>query len=205
MLSFAREAAMQTDQRIDAYIANAAPFARPILARLRASVHAALPQAEETIKWGMPHFTVSGKNVAGMAAFKAHCSFVIHGEGRQGGDAGMGQFGKIASLEQLPEEAALAESLRQAARRIDVQGSATTPRAKAAPKAPMPMPDDFASALEGNAAARVVFDGFAPSHRREYLEWITSAKREDTRAKRIAQALEWLAEGKKRNWKYEKC
>jgi uncharacterized protein YdeI (YjbR/CyaY-like superfamily) len=196
---------MQTDPRIDAYIANAETFARPILARLRTTVHAALPQVEETIKWGMPHFTVSGKNVAGMAAFKAHCSFVIHGEGRQGGDAGMGQFGKIASLEQLPEETALTESLRQAARRIDVQGSATTPRAKVPPKAPIPMPDDFARALAGSAAAQAVFDGFAPSHRREYLEWITDAKRAETRAKRIAQSLEWLAEGKKRNWKYEKC
>ena len=196
---------MQTDQRIDAYIANAAPFARPILTRLRASVHAALPHAEETIKWGMPHFTVSGKNVAGMAAFKAHCSFVIHGEGRQGGDAGMGQFGKIASLDQLPPEAALADSLKLAAARIATEGSATKPRARPAPKAPIAMPEDFAQALAANHAAQATFDAFAPSHRREYLEWITEAKREETRAKRIAQALEWLAEGKKRNWKYEKC
>jgi uncharacterized protein YdeI (YjbR/CyaY-like superfamily) len=196
---------MQTDPRIDAYIANAAPFARPILARLRAAVHAALPQAEETIKWGMPHFTHCGKNVAGMAAFKAHCSFVIHGEGRQGGDAGMGQFGKIASLDQRPEDGAIAEGLRQAAARIATQGSATTPRAKAAPKPPIAMPGDFADALAGNPTAQAAFDGFAPSHRREYLEWITEAKREETRAKRIAQSLEWLAEGKKRNWKYEKC
>jgi uncharacterized protein YdeI (YjbR/CyaY-like superfamily) len=196
---------MQTDQRIDAYIANAAPFARPILARLRAIVHAALPRAEETIKWGMPHFTVSGKNLAGMAAFKAHCSFVIHGEGRLGGDAGMGQFGKIASLEHIPDEAMLAESLKQAAERIESTGSAKTPRPKPAPKALVAMPDDFAEALAGNPAARAVFDGFAPSHRREYLEWITEAKRAETRAKRIAQSLEWLAEGKKRNWKYEKC
>jgi uncharacterized protein YdeI (YjbR/CyaY-like superfamily) len=196
---------MQTDPRIDAYIANAAPFARPILARLRAIVHAALPQAEETIKWGMPHFTVSGRNLAGMAAFKAHCSFVIHGEGRQGGDAGMGQFGKIAALDQLPDETALVESLKQAASRIAAERSATTPRTRAVPKAPIPMPDDFAQALAGSPAAQASFDGFAPSHRREYLEWITEAKRDETRAKRIAQAIEWLAEGKKRNWKYEKC
>jgi uncharacterized protein YdeI (YjbR/CyaY-like superfamily) len=196
---------MQTDPRIDAYIANAAPFARPILARLRAMVHSALPQAEETIKWGMPHFTVSGKNIAGMAAFKGHCSFVIHGEGRQGGDAGMGQFGKIASLDQLPGDAALTESLKQAVGRIATQGSATTSRAKPAPKAPIAMPDDFADALAGNPGARTTFDGLAPSHRREYLEWITEAKRDETRTKRIAQSLEWLAEGKKRNWKYEKC
>ncbi len=101
---------MKTDPRIDDYIAKAAPFARPILTRLREIVHAALPQAEETIKWSVPHFTVAGKNVAGMAAFKAHCSFAIHGEGRQGGDAGMGQYGKMASLAEIPSESELARA-----------------------------------------------------------------------------------------------
>lgn len=196
---------MPTDPRIDAYIAKAAPFAQPILAHLRQLVHAALPQAEETIKWSMPHFTHLGKNVAGMAAFKAHCSFAIHGEGRQGAEQGMGSFGKIASLEDLPSEAELKAKLQEAARRIDAQGRATTPRSKPAPKPEIPMPDDLAAELAQNSTARAAFDGFAPSHRREYLEWITEAKRPETRAKRVAQTVEWLAEGKKRNWKYEKC
>jgi uncharacterized protein YdeI (YjbR/CyaY-like superfamily) len=195
---------MHTDPRIDAYIAKAAPFAQPILTRLRAVVHAALPGAEETIKWGMPHFTVGGKNVAGMAAFKAHCAFTVHGEGR-GGSEGMGQHGKLTSVADIPPEAELAAKLKDAVGRIESEGSAAPKRAKAAPKPEIAMPEDFAAALAGNPQAKAALDGFAPSHRREYLEWITEAKREETRAKRIAQAVEWLAEGKKRNWKYEGC
>ena len=197
---------MNTDPRIDAYIAKAAPFARPILTQLRAIVHETLPGAEETIKWSMPHFTHGGKNVAGMAAFKAHCSFAIHGEGRQGSEqAGMGSFGKITAMTDLPPENDLRAKLQAAAERIATQGSATTPREKKPPKAEIAMPGDFAAALAGAPAAQSAFDRFAPSHRREYLEWITQAKREETRTKRIAQSLEWLAEGKKRNWKYENC
>ena len=198
---------MISDPRIDAYIDKAAPFAQPVLRHLRALVHRSLPQAEETIKWGMPHWTVGGKNVAGMAAFKAHCAFTIHGDGRQGAgqSEGMGSCGKIASLENLPPDAELAARLEAAARRVATHGSAAKPRRKTAPKFEIAMPDDFAQALAGNAAAKATFDGLARSHRREYLEWITEAKRPETRARRVAQACEWLAEGKKRNWKYEKC
>ena len=195
---------MKTDPRIDAYIANAAPFAQPILTRLREIVHAALPGAEETIKWGMPHFMIGGKNVAGMAAFKAHCAFTVHGEGR-GGSEGMGQHGKLTSVADIPPEADLAAKLNDAVARIETAGSAAPKRAKSAPKAEIAVPDDFAAALASNPRAEATLEGFAPSHRREYLEWITEAKREETRAKRIAQAVEWLAEGKKRNWKYENC
>ena len=195
---------MNTDPRVDAYIANAAPFARPILIRLRAMVQAALPGAEETIKWGMPHFTYRGKNVAGMAAFKAHCAFTVHGEGRHGAE-GMGQHGKITSLADIPPEAELGTKLKNAVSRIENRGSAAPKRAKAAPKAEIPVPEDFSAALAGDAKAQAAFDSFAPSHRREYLEWITEAKREETRAKRILQAVEWLGEGKKRNWKYDNC
>ncbi|GGD91677.1 hypothetical protein GCM10011515_09200 [Tsuneonella deserti] len=195
---------MKTDPRIDAYIANAAEFARPILTRLRALVHSALPQAEETIKWSMPHFTVLGKNVAGMAAFKAHCAFTIHGEGRAGTE-GMGQHGKLASVEDIPPDAELVAKLIAATARIESDGSATKARSRSAPKTEIPMPEDFAAALAGNPQARATLEGFAPSHRREYVQWVTEAKREETRAKRIAQSVEWLAEGKKRNWKYERC
>jgi uncharacterized protein YdeI (YjbR/CyaY-like superfamily) len=195
---------MTTDPRIDAYIAKAAPFARPILTHLRTLVHRTLPDAEETIKWGMPHFTVRARNVCGMAAFKAHCALTIHGEGRVGGE-GMGQLGKVASLANLPPDELLAERLRDAAERIAMQGSASGKREKAPPRPEIPVPGDFAEALSEEPAAQATFDAFAPSHRREYLEWITDAKRKETRARRIAQSIEWLAEGKKRNWKYEKC
>ncbi len=195
---------MSADPRIDVYIAKAAPFAQPILTHLRTLVRKALPDAEETIKWGMPHFTYKGKNLTGMAAFKAHATFVIHGDGRQG-DA-MGQYGKIAKVTDLPSEAELTAKLLNAKARVDTAGTALKPKSNPkTPKAEIPMPDDFAAELAKAQGARERFDSWAPSHRREYLEWITEAKRSETRAKRIAQACAWIAEGKKRNWKYENC
>lgn len=191
---------MSTDPRVDSYIAKAAPFAQPILTHLRAVVAKSLPEADETIKWSMPHWMVGGKNVAGMSAFKAHCAFVIHGDGRQG-DA-MGQYGKIATMADLPTDTSLIAKLHDARDRL---AAGQPKKAKAPPKPEIPMPDDFAAALGAGGAAKDNFAHFAPSHRREYLEWVTTAKAEATRAKRIAQAVEWIAEGKKRNWKYENC
>jgi len=188
---------MICDPRIDEYIAKAAPFAQPILTHLRALVHQALPGAEETIKWGMPHFMVGGKNVVGLAAFKAHASVVIHHEERTG--EGMGALGKLASLADLPPDEELIARFQVG------QGALARPRPKPAPRPELPVPPALAAALDSAPAARAAFDSFAPSHRREYVEWIADAKREDTRAKRVAQAVEWLAEGKKRHWKYENC
>lgn len=196
---------MTTDPRIDAYIAKAAPFAQPILTHLRALVRRALPDTEEGIKWGMPHFMVGGKNVAGMSAFKAHCAFVIHGEGRQGDAEGMGGYGKVGSLADLPAEADLEERVREAAQRIAEGGTALKPKSAKPPKPEIAMPDDFAAALDAAPNAAATLSRFASSQRREYLEWVTEAKQPATRARRIAQAVEWLAEGKKRNWKYESC
>ncbi len=198
------EIAVATEPKIDAYIAKAAPFAQPILSHLRALVHTTIPGLDEAMKWGMPHFLYKGKNLAGMAAFKAHAAFILHGEGRQG--EGMGGYGKIASLEELPSDAVLKKAILAAKDRIDTEGTAT--KRKAAPKVPkaeIPTPDDLAAEFSRFQGARERFDAFAPSHRREYLEWIIEAKRPETRAKRIAQACEWIAEGKKRNWKYEDC
>ncbi|WP_260922844.1 YdeI/OmpD-associated family protein [Novosphingobium sp. 9] len=193
---------MGHDTRIDDYIAGGSDFARPILIHLRALCHQALPGCEEAIKWGMPHFTLAGKNVAGMAAFKAHCTFVIHGEGRQG-DA-MGQFGKITKLEDLPDDSILIGRLQEAALRIAETGTATKRPATREPRAEIPMPDDFAAALAAVPAAAQVFAGFSASARRDYLEWITEARTQATREKRMAEATVWIAAGKRRNWKYEK-
>ncbi len=188
---------MTRDPRIDEYIAKAAAFAQPILTHARALVHAALPGAEETIKWGMPHFVVEGRNIVGLAAFKAHASVIIHHEETAG--EGMGALGKLTSLADLPPD-------EQLIARFQARPAAlSAPRPKRAPKPEMPVPPAFAAALEAAPAARAVFDAFAPSHRREYVEWIADAKREETQTKRIAQAVEWLAEGRKRNWKYENC
>ncbi len=196
---------MPTDPRIDAYIEQAQPFARPILEHLREVVHCALPQADETIKWSMPHFTLNGKNVAGMAAFKGHAAFVIHGEGRQGpvDNNAMGQLGRLVTLDDLPSDASLSRTLSQAADRITNGVKTARPRSVFKPE--IPVPDDFADALAIASPAKRFFENLAPGHRREYLEWIVDAKKPETRRKRIAQAIVWLSEGKKRNWKYEAC
>jgi len=193
---------MTPDPRVDAYIAKAAPFAQPILAHLRALVHGTVPGLDEKLKWGVPHFIHRGKNLAGFAAFKAHAAFMIHGEGRQ--DEGMGSAGKIISLADLPPDAVLAERLLAAKARIEAGGRAAKPSAPKAAKPMIAMPDDFAAAL-ASADSRSSFDAFPPGAQRDYLEWVVEAKRPETRATRIATATEWIAEGKKRNWKYEKC
>ncbi|MBI2399169.1 MAG: YdeI/OmpD-associated family protein [Xanthomonadales bacterium] len=200
-----------TDPRVDAYIANAAEFARPILRRLRTLLHGALPEVEESIKWGMPHFLHEGKILCGMAAFKAHCAFGFwHGPavvGEAASDEAMGQFGRITELKQLPS-ATLIKSWVQTAIAARVAATAKPRVGKQAKvSAEVLVAEDLAAALakKSNLVARGVFDAFPPSAKREYSEWIVGAKQPATRARRLAQALEWLAEGKRRNWKYERC
>jgi uncharacterized protein YdeI (YjbR/CyaY-like superfamily) len=195
------------EPRIDTYIAKAQPFARPILEHVRERVHAALPEAEETLKWSMPAYTLGGKIVLITAAFKAHVALnfwrgqELRGEGANA-DA-MGQFGKIKSLEELPIDAELDRLIRDAA---DLAKTAPAPRkAKHEPKPAPELHPAFAAALAKAPKAKAALDGFPPSARRDYLEWIAEAKQDATRDKRIATAIEWLSEGKRRNWKYEKC
>lgn len=156
----------------------------------------------------MPAFMLGEKNIAGMAAFKAHCA-MIHGDGRLvergSGSRGMGRYGKLGALSDLPDNDVLEANLKNAAQRIVATGPAARPKAAATPKREIPMPGDFAAALTASPQAKTMFEGFAPGQRREYLEWVTGAKQAATRERRIAQAIEWLAEGKKRNWKYERC
>lgn len=199
------------DPRIDAYIAKSAEFARPILQQIRATVHAACPDVEETLKWSMPFFAYKGSPMCGMAAFKQHCSlhFWHHKElfGETAADAdeseGMGQFGKLVSVRDLPPKKALAAYVKKAMALIE--SGATRARPKAAPKPPPAVPDDLAALLaqKKHAAARKTFEGFGPGAQREYVAWITEAKTDATRQKRLATTLEWLAEGKSRNWKYQ--
>ena len=197
---------MKTDPRIDAYIAKAAPFARPILEHVRKRVHAAAPEAEETLKWSMPSFTIDGKILLGMAAFKAHAT-VNFWRGQELGIAGsgeaMGQLGKLTSLGDLPPDDQLDGLIRKG-----VELARTTPAPRKPKHEPKPAPGmhpDFARALGANPKAKAVLDGFPPSAQRDYLEWIAEAKQEATRAKRIATAVEWLSEGKRRHWKYQNC
>lgn len=195
------------DPRIDAYIAKAAPFAQPILEHLRKVIHEACPEVEEGLKWSMPFFSYKGSLLCNMAAFKQHCSFGfwLHKEVvSDAGDDGMGQFGKIATLKDLPAKKALVAHVKKAMSLID--GGVKQKRAAPA-KPPAVVPDDLAAALSQgkHAAARKAFDDFPPGAQREYVDWINEAKTDATRQKRLATTLEWLAEGKRRNWKYESC
>lgn len=198
---------MNMDARIDSKIETAAPFAQPILRRLREIMHAACPDSEEAIKWGMPAFLYRGKILANMAAFKSHAVFGIWRgpeADKETGKAGeaMGSLGRLTSLDDLPPTETLMRMIRDAMAVIEA-GSPRRATAKARPE--LAVPDDFRAAVRANAAAYKVFESFAPSHRRDYVEWIISAKRDDTRVRRIEQAVEWLSEGKKRHWKYENC
>jgi uncharacterized protein YdeI (YjbR/CyaY-like superfamily) len=195
------------DPRIDAYIAKAPPFAQRILAHVRERVHAAVPAAEETMKWSAPAFTLDGKILLIMATFKAHAALNFW-RGQEIGDGSaragaMGQFGRLTSLEDLPSDAELDSLIREAA-----ELSKTAPAPRKFKSAPNPAPElhpEFAAALSEAPKAKAALDGFPPSTQRDYFEWIAEAKQDATRAKRIATAIEWLSEGKRRNWKYEKC
>ncbi|MBJ6980898.1 YdeI/OmpD-associated family protein [Luteimonas sp. MC1572] len=195
------------DPRIDAYIARQADFAQPILNELRARVHAACADVEEAIKWGAPAFLYRGKLIAGMAGFKQHAAFNLW-LGKQVVEAnaalgqGMGQYGRLTSPADLPAKRETTRHVHAAMALVEAGGAA---RAVSAPKPPPSLPDDLAAAMATNAASQRTWDGFPPGKRREYAEWITEAKRDETRARRVAQSVEWLAEGKSRNWKYAKC
>lgn len=200
-----------TDPRVDAYIEKSAEFARPILRHIRQVMHAAAPEIEESIKWGMPSFGHKGI-VCNMAAFKQHCtlgfwkgSIVVPG-GKAADQDGMGQFGRITSVADLPPDDVLAGYVRTAVRLND-EGVQPPGRGKAKPaaeKKDLPVPDELVAALEQNEAAAAAWAGFSPSKRKDYVEWIIEAKSDATRRKRLDSAIEWISEGKGRNWKYER-
>jgi uncharacterized protein YdeI (YjbR/CyaY-like superfamily) len=199
------------DPRIDAYINKSAAFAQPILEHLRELVHKTVPDIEESIKWSMPFFTYKGQMFGNIAAFKAHCSFGLFGKAmrdqlkKDGFDSdGMGSLGKLTSVKDLPPNKVLVGYIKQAAALID-DGAKTMTRPKKAAKPAPEVPAELAAALKKNKAAQKVWADFSPSCQREYTEWITEAKREATRQSRITQAVEWIADGKQRNWKYQNC
>ena len=197
------------DPRIDAYIARSAGFARPILVHLRKIVHAGCPEVEETLKWSFPHFMYKGM-LGGMAAFKSHCTFgfwkaalIVDKNDRlaKREGAAMGQFGRITSIADLPSEEKLLQLVKRAAA-LNEQGVKLLRRPTSSGKSELKVPAYFMSALRRNKKAHETFQDFSPSNKREYLEWVTEAKGEDTRARRLATAVAWMAEGKIRNWKY---
>ncbi len=195
------------DTRVDAYIAKSATFAQPILRRLREIVHSACPVVEETIKWRFPNFMYKGM-LCHMAAFKQHCAFGFwHKAVRDAVSSskktdGMGQLGKITSLDDLPSDSTLKQHIRQAMKFNDAGVKSPRPKSKA--KQPLTVPMDVKQALKKHKQAQATFEAFSSSHRLEYIEWVIEAKQQATRDRRIATMLEWLAEGKSRNWKYER-
>lgn len=199
------------DPRIDAYIEKSAAFAQPILKHLRALVHRACPTATETMKWSFPHFMFEEKILCSMAAFKAHAAFGFWHQGMEKelgayakADEAMGLLGRITSVADLPADAALIKHIARAAA-LHASGAPARPRPAARPRPEAKIPADLATALRKNKSAAATFEKFPPSHRREYITWIVEAKREETREKRLATTVEWLAAGKSRNWKYADC
>jgi len=204
---------MPTDPRVDQYLEKAPEFAKPILRELRDVVHKACPDVSEDIKWSRPAFLYGEKILCGMVAFKAHCSFYIFPSEITNKLKEEGQFAalaeklaKMTQIADLPPRKELLRYISRAAVVIDQALSTPSTRKRAAqPKPDLSVPEDLASALAKNQRAARAFENFSNSHRREYIEWITEAKRQETRQKRIATALEWLAEDKPRNWKYMNC
>ncbi len=201
------------DSRIDQYIANSNPFAVPLLEHLRQVVHHACPQVTETMKWSFPHFEYKKSILCSMAAFKNHCAFNIW-LGSLLNDPGnilataenrtsMGQLGKITALEDLPGDETLINFLHEAMQLID-SGVKFSRSAQDKNEKSIEIPEYFLEALQTNHAASKTFEKFSYSHKKEYIDWITGAKTEETRNKRIVTSLEWLSEGKPQNWKYMK-
>ena len=198
---------MSREPKIDAYIAKSQPFAQPILEKVRERVHAAIPDVEEAMKWSMPAYLVGGKIVVMSSAFKAHAALNFW-RGQEIGDGqpkagAMGQFGRLTSIADLPPDGELDKLIREAA---SLAKTAPLPRKpKHAPKPAPELHPDFATALSKAPKAKAALDAFPPSAQRDYFEWISEAKQDGTRHKRIATAIEWLSEGKRRHWKYQNC
>lgn len=196
-----------TDPRVDAYIEKSKDFAKPILRHVRSLVHETCPDVKETLKWSMPSFEYKGI-LCGFASFKEHCTFGFWKQTLMESDAfsetktAMGSFGKLTSLEDLPSDAMMKKLIKQAMKLNDDGVKVTKPKHE---KKEVVIPEVLLEALARNEKAAETFNNFPPSCRREYAEWIAEAKTDATRDKRLATTMEWLTEGKRRNWKYEKC
>lgn len=196
------------DKRIDAFIAKSGDFAKPVLIHLRALVHEACPDVVETMKWSFPFFDYKGP-LCNMGAFKAHCSFGFWKASllpdpknvldKEGGSAG--SFGKITSVKDLPSDKILIGFIK-AAMKLNEENVKVAKEPKAAAKE-IEVPAYITAALKKNKKAFYTFEEFSPSHRKEYVQWITEAKTEETRLKRMDTMMEWLVEGKTRHWKYK--
>ncbi|MCI0637817.1 MAG: YdeI/OmpD-associated family protein [Gemmataceae bacterium] len=201
---------MKKSPEVDAYIAKAADFAKPILQKIRTLFHKACPDMEEEMKWSFPHFVYRGI-LGSMAAFKQHVSFGFwkgsllsdpEGLFKKVGDTSMAGH-KVTSVADLPADKVLLAYIKEAVQ-LNEEG-VKAPASRKRPKKALEVPDYFLAALKKNKKALATFEKFSPSHKREYVEWVTEAKQEETRARRLAQAVEWMATGKSRHWQYQNC
>lgn len=198
-------------KEIDAFIQKSAEFAQPILIHLRKLVHDNCPDVEEKIKWGMPHFEYKSETLCYMSSFKKHCAFgfykaslmkdpVLMNEAKA--ETAMGHLGRIGSLKDLPSDSKMTTWIKEAMALTD-KGIKLPPRKKSETTI-IEIPEAFQKALQKNRTAKANFEKMPPSHKKEYISWITEAKTEPTREKRISTSIEWLSDNKSRNWKYEK-
>ncbi|MGZ3882804.1 MAG: YdeI/OmpD-associated family protein [Bacteroidia bacterium] len=200
------------DKRIDAYIAKSADFAKPILTHFRALVHKACPDVEETMKWSFPHFDYKGAMLCSTAAFKQHMAINFWKASLMSdakklmdtakSEVAMGHLGRITSMKDLPKDAVLIKYIKEGMKLNDA--GIKTPRKKPAAKQELEIPAYFMTAVKKNKKALATFEAFSNSNKKEYVTWITEAKTEETRQSRLATAVEWMSEGKIRNWKYLK-
>jgi uncharacterized protein YdeI (YjbR/CyaY-like superfamily) len=199
------------DARIDSYISKSADFAKPILIHLRELVNLTCPEAEEKMKWGFPHFDYKGM-MCSMASFKNHCAFgfwkaslmkdktlIANAES----ESAMGHYGKITSLKDLPSDKKIIAHIKEAMM-LNEKGIKLPPQKLTSAKKEMVVPDYLLKQLKKNKKAFTTFEKFSPSHKREYVEWITEAKTDETKNRRMKTAIQWMSEGKPRNWKYVK-
>jgi uncharacterized protein YdeI (YjbR/CyaY-like superfamily) len=201
----------ELDNRIDNYIKDAAPFAQPVLRHLRKLIHQTCPEVKETLKWGFPHFLYKKKILCSMAAFKAHCAFgfwkgaLVVGDSKEKANTAMGQLGRITSVKDLPTTVALKTYLKKAMKLNEApEAKKQFKRPLKHQKPPIKIPKDFQKALRANKAALATYGTFSPSQKREYIEWIVEAKTEETRERRLETAIDWIADGKSRHWKYQR-
>jgi uncharacterized protein YdeI (YjbR/CyaY-like superfamily) len=199
---------MSRDKRVDAFIAKAQPFAKPILTHLRELIHKTCPDAEETLKWGMPSFMYMGEILCGLASFKQHAilGFWKHSllDDPKGvlSREGMGSLGKVYSIDELPSDRVIQSFIKQAMKLNEAGVKVQRGPQKKATE--LEVPKDLSAALRKNKPAAAVFKAFSPSAKNEYITWLEEAKTEATRTKRLDTAIEWISEGKQRHWKYQK-
>ena len=196
------------DKRVDAYVMKSADFAVPILNHLRELVHTGCPEVEETMKWSFPHFDYKGV-MCSLASFKHHCAFGFWKASlmkdkslmeNAKSQTSMGHLGKITSIKDLPSDKKMIAYIKEAMKLNELGAKVKKPKMA---RKEIPAPAYFLAGLNKNKKAKTEYEALSPSHKREYLEWIVEAKREETRTKRVHTTIKWLAEGKARNWKYK--